>query len=232
MLKINIKKSLLIFLIVTIIIFIPMTYSKYTQKITKKVVINAIQPNYTVVFNANGGSDTMENQLFAYKTPQNLSKNTFTKDGYAFIEWNTELDGSGTSYVDEESVNNLTNVSGSIVNLYAQWNKKIAKIDNTYYDTLQDAINAVPTDKTLKTVVLLQNTSENINIKEKQNIVFDFRNNTLSNNGNNPVIVNNGTISINNGTIATDAATNGAINNNSTGTINISGGSVIVTGGR
>ena len=64
---------------------------------------------------------TMEKQHFTYGTAQNLTANTYTKEGYIFNGWNTKIDGSGTSYEDEQEVNNLTTVDGDIINLYAQW---------------------------------------------------------------------------------------------------------------
>ncbi len=109
---------------------------------------------------------------------------------------------------------------------------KAAKIGDTYYDTLQLAVNAVPTNKTETTIILLKDVSETITVAQNKNIVFDFQNKTLSNNGNNPVIKNNGTVNIISGIIRSDASTNGAINNESTGNITINGASVIVTGGR
>ncbi len=109
---------------------------------------------------------------------------------------------------------------------------KAARIGDTYYNTLQLAVNAVPTNKTETTVILLKDVSETITVANGKNIVFDFQNKTLSNSGNNPVIKNNGIIKISNGIIRSSAATQGAINNESTGNITISGGSVIVTGGR
>ena len=108
---------------------------------------------------------------------------------------------------------------------------KVAKMGDTYYDTLQLAIDDVKT-KDPVTIILLKNTSEIISVTNGKNIIFDFRNNTLSNSGNNPVISNRGNISISNGTITSNASTQGAINNESTGVINITGGRVIVTGGR
>ncbi len=44
--------------------------------------------NYTVIFNANGGTGTMQNQTLTYDTPANLTKNTFTNSGYSFRGWN------------------------------------------------------------------------------------------------------------------------------------------------
>ena len=59
-----------------------------------------------------------------------------------------------------------------------------------------------------------------------------MHNYTISNNGNNPIIENTGTIKITDGIIASSAETKGAINNQSGGNIVISGGKVLVTGGR
>lgn len=108
----------------------------------------------------------------------------------------------------------------------------VAMIENTFYDTLQEAINAVPTNKTETTIKLLNNTSEILTIDTNKNIIMDLNDKTVSNNGNNPVIKNNGTLEIINGTITSNAAANGAINNESKGNITINGAKVIVTGGR
>ena len=69
-----------------------------------------------ISYNANGGEGTISNQQVVYNTPINLSKNTFTKEGYTFKEWNTKADGSGTSYTDEQEVSLSSNLE-----LYAQW---------------------------------------------------------------------------------------------------------------
>lgn len=108
---------------------------------------------------------------------------------------------------------------------------KVAQIGDKYYQTLQEAINTVPTGAET-TVILLQNTSEVISITSGKNIVLNLQNNTLSNDGNNPVISNKGTLSISNGTITSNAPKNGTINNESGGVISISGGNIINTGGR
>ena len=109
---------------------------------------------------------------------------------------------------------------------------KVAQVGNKYFQSLHEAIAVVPTDGTPTTVILLKNTSDSITIAQGKNVVLNLQNNTLSNNGNTNVIQNNGTLSISSGTITSDAATNGAVNNNLTGTFTMSGGRIIVTGGR
>ena len=79
-------------------------------------------PNtYYVAFDANTGRGTMERQTFKYATSQNLKANAFEKTGYTFTGWNTAADGSGVSYTDKQSVNNLTTENGATITLYAQW---------------------------------------------------------------------------------------------------------------
>ena len=96
---------------------------------------------YTVEFDANTGTGTMNDQSFTYDQPQNLSTNTFTKDGYTFSGWNTSADGTGISYTDGQEVNNLTTTPNGTVTLYAQWsaNTYTVKFDaNTGNGTMND----------------------------------------------------------------------------------------------
>ena len=104
----------------------------------------------------------------------------------------------------------------------------VAKIGNTRYVTLNDAIQAVPTTNVETTIVLLKNTSEILNVVRNQNIRFNLQNFTISNSGNNPIITNNGRITITNGTLSSNA-TQGAINNETYGTLIMSGGKILTT---
>jgi uncharacterized repeat protein (TIGR02543 family) len=70
---------------------------------------------FTVTFNANGGSGTMQPQTFCGEGGT-LTPNTFIYDGYTFAGWNTAANGSGTPYADEASINPDGNLT-----LYAQW---------------------------------------------------------------------------------------------------------------
>lgn len=76
---------------------------------------------YHVAFDANGGEGDAKTQDMVYDEPQDLFANAFTRTGYDFAGWNTEADGSGTSYADGASVENLTKKDGATVTLHAQW---------------------------------------------------------------------------------------------------------------
>ena len=80
-----------------------------------------ITNSYRVQFEANGGEGTMEPQFFTYGISQKLSSNKFIRTEYSFANWNTASDGSGQSYTDGQTVNNLTDVNDGVVTLYAQW---------------------------------------------------------------------------------------------------------------
>ena len=71
-----------------------------------------------VHFDANGGTGSMDMQLFGLNAQQNLSANTFTRDGYSFAGWNTKADGTGDSYTDGQA---MTFATAGEITLYAQW---------------------------------------------------------------------------------------------------------------
>ena len=71
-------------------------------------------------FDANGGSGTMNPQIFEHGIERQLIANTFTREGYVFAGWNTKADGSGTSYSDKQIISVTQDLT-----LYAQWKKGI-----------------------------------------------------------------------------------------------------------
>ena len=106
----------------------------------------------------------------------------------------------------------------------------IARIGDNYYDTLQDAVDDVPTNGTQTEVVLLKSTSELITVSAGKNIVFDLQNNTLSNEAvGKPIIENYGSIKMTNGNLSTNA-TQGAVNVYGGASFDISGGKIEATG--
>ena len=79
--------------------------------------------DYSVAYDGNstGVSGTMVPSVHVCDVPKSLSANEFAKTGYTFAGWNTKADGKGTSYLNSESVVNLSTVSGDTVTLFAQW---------------------------------------------------------------------------------------------------------------
>ncbi len=67
--------------------------------------------SYSVCFNGNGGIGSMPNQNFIYKSASEqgnaLSSNSFTKEGYSFVGWNTDSSAKEPLYYDEQIVKNL-----------------------------------------------------------------------------------------------------------------------------
>ncbi len=92
---------------------------KYPDNIT--LYANWTGISYHVQFDANGGTGSMSNQDLTYGTSTALTTNAFTRDGYYFLGWNTNPDGSGTAYYGGKSVSDITTTPGETVTLYAQW---------------------------------------------------------------------------------------------------------------
>ena len=55
-------------------------------------------PNHTVIFNNNGGTGAMANEVNNVATAS--TTDTFTRAGFTFAGWNTVAGGGGTSYAD------------------------------------------------------------------------------------------------------------------------------------
>lgn len=80
--------------------------------------------NYSVRFDANGGTGTMANESFAYGETKALTANAFTRTDYKFAGWATSANGL-VEYADGASVKNLTATDGGVVTLYAVWRPQI-----------------------------------------------------------------------------------------------------------
>lgn len=99
--------------------------TKVTVTANQKLYAQWTANGYTIVFNGNGAtSGSMTNLAMTYGTSKNLTANAFAKTNYSFNGWNTKADGSGTSYADKASINNLTSTNGATVTLYATWKLK------------------------------------------------------------------------------------------------------------
>ena len=102
------------------------TAGKLTDLENGNVTINIyaywIPNTYVIKYNGNGStSGSMTDSSCTYDTAFSLSKNTFSRKGYLFCGWNTQSDGKGTPYKDNESIKNLSSENEKTIILYAQW---------------------------------------------------------------------------------------------------------------
>lgn len=90
------------------------------------------QPNaYTVHYDNNGGIGFAADTKHNFDQPRQLRVNTCVKAGYTLVpgaEWNTEPDGSGTSYASGEAVSNLVSEDGGSITLYANWQEGVYQV--------------------------------------------------------------------------------------------------------
>jgi hypothetical protein len=71
--------------------------------------------SYTVIFNNNGGSGTMPDQVIDRGISMALYPNSFTPpSGYIFEGWSTNQDGSGARYTDSQVVTDLAPAGADI----------------------------------------------------------------------------------------------------------------------
>lgn len=104
------------------------------------------EPNsFTVKYNANGGTGTMDDQHFQYAGEGDayLNPNAFVHPGYRFLGWSETSGEQGVVYADKAKFLGVPAKNGAIVNLYAQWQK---------YSPVTIRYTAFPND--LGTVVL------------------------------------------------------------------------------
>ena len=98
----------------------------------------------TITFDGNGNDGgEMAKQGISPNTTAPLSQNKFIKDGYVFVSWNTERDGSGASYTDGQDFTAGEGINK--VTLYAQW-EEIVVIGDLIY--MQDFAVLSEIDKT------------------------------------------------------------------------------------
>lgn len=90
---------------------------------------------YTIIYNANGGnvksdynntnyldfmSDSLATTYGFNNSTKKLSDDLYERTGYIFKGWNTKEDGTGTTYLANETIS-VSTVESSILKLYAQW---------------------------------------------------------------------------------------------------------------
>ncbi len=78
-------------------------------------------PNsYKIVYDANGGKGTMNDQTVTYDQKYSVKANSFTYSGHKFIGWNTQPDGRGDDWTDRIGKEKTWNYENDVT-LYAIW---------------------------------------------------------------------------------------------------------------
>ena len=182
-------------------------------------------PKYTITFNSKGGSAVADKIVEAgdpigtLETPEYL--------GYTFEGWytNEQYDQAVTaSFIATDNME-----------LLAKWAQtNVAAITNgVTYETLQLAINAVPTSGEQTEVTLLKNVSEKLDVEDGRYVYLTIGNNTISNSGSNNVfnVNENSTLEIHDGKIESNTS-QGVINVNKKGKLVVTGGKISATGSK
>lgn len=81
----------------------------------------------TVKYDAGGGQGSMPDQKFTFGVPQNLTRNTFTRSGWAFTGWKRA--DTGDAYQDGQQVANLICTPNGGAPFVAQWTPNAAAIN-------------------------------------------------------------------------------------------------------
>ena len=236
--KIKIKYFLIITCILMISKIMLPTFMRYYANVTANVLGYAKETRsstYKVKFNSNGGTGNMQEMTVRYNETTNLTKNKYTLEDFNFVGWNTETDGTGTNYNDEQEISQTEYLVGNEINLYAQWSQGIARIGSTYFQTLKEAIQSVASGQTA-TVYLLANTNETeIITKSNATIIVDMQGHTFSNYSSNDskamIETNKANLTLKNGTIV-NTGVQGTFNNSTGGTYNLENITINVSGKR
>ena len=107
---------------------------------------------YTVIYNANGGNEDMENSYHVFDYAQPLNTNMFTRVGHNFLGWARSPDGV-VEFADQQTVVNLTATDGGIVALYAIWGRhafEVAYNPNGGYGTMANSRHSHDIEQNLK----------------------------------------------------------------------------------
>lgn len=106
----------------------------FSTKITKDYELRAkvgSKAQYSVTYNANATGATgsvTDTEKYAKGAEATVKSNSFTNDGKVFLSWNTQANGTGTTYYPNSTVK----ITGDVT-LYAQWGDKASTVTVTYH---------------------------------------------------------------------------------------------------
>lgn len=189
-------------------------------------------PTSTVTFDANGGTINGESTYdLVIDSGNTIDENDIPEAayfGHTFDGWYYDDELTDPFDIEDEITDDIT--------LYAKWieGNPVARVNGVGYDTLEEAIAAVPTGKVKTTVTILQNItlSNTVTIPNTKYVELDVGNYTISCNidsENTSLITNQGKLDIISGTISLSSVSkekSSLISNASGATLNISGGTI------
>ncbi|MBR2712683.1 MAG: InlB B-repeat-containing protein [Bacilli bacterium] len=200
------------------------TLSNKTKKVFVIVVTEITE--CVVSFDTQGG--TSVNDLTVNINAPIGELPSTSKTDFIFAGWFTDL-----NYETEVTAETIITENTTF---YALWYSKddVAKIGNSYYSDLQDAVDSEMTGKTTITILKDVTLNSTLDLSSKNNekdIVLDLDGHTITYNNAN-VIKNKATLEIKNGTIKCGSNNSGAIDIENGGKLVMNSGSVIATGSR
>ena len=208
-----------------------------TEPITSDVTYHAVYSSIChVTFDGNGGTPYFSTKDVTYGSAiGELPTADHTDITLDLDGWYLDITDP-TTRADETS----TIITGNVT-YHAKWvtTTKVAMIGTTKYDTLAEAIAAVPTTGIKTTITMLNNTSEKITIDGGRNVYLDLNGKTVSHPSSGlagQVFTlggsSAGTLELTNGTVSSNRDS-GMINVNSLGTLKVNTGAILnMTGKR
>lgn len=122
-------------------------------------VDGVVIPFYSVLYDGNNATSgsTTDSKHYYKKDTITIKDNAFVKDGYKFVGWNTEKDGSGKSYKAGATfaASSLPfNKSINLMTLYAQWEEIPKETTTEATTTVKPSESTTATGKSIKVSVV------------------------------------------------------------------------------
>lgn len=110
---------------------------------------------YKIVFSASGADNEsvkMNDLTVSYNETKKLPANIYTKEGYGFVGWTTDPEGTSVEYKDQAEIKNLTVIADKTINFYAlfvqgysityanMYDAKMAEDAPTFFSVLNSTI--------------------------------------------------------------------------------------------
>ncbi|MBQ6147648.1 InlB B-repeat-containing protein, partial [Candidatus Saccharibacteria bacterium] len=83
-----------------------------------------------ICYDGNGGTGTMSDQSASANASVMLTAPTYNKLGYAFVGWNTQENGFGTTYQADETITTPSTLNSEGLQLYAKWLPSAGEMQN------------------------------------------------------------------------------------------------------